>query len=248
MSGLCLSTTIPESSAAFPFVEKLENRSGLMRMLLEDTVKVNGELKGYVGLPEKERLAKFFGVKPTRKEAGQSVSKAVAQMKAGERERLAYEVEYVRLCQKYWNIFVRGIPLDCFLVQFVMSYAKKLAKEGVSPQGIEYTVLANMKEFGDWCACNCSNAGWLEKLEEKECACGEAERLFVHLADQWFSNADMLPKTKGCAPGQIVDFVLDFMDRYIDSGHTDNAHALSVFTRYMEKSFNETEKAQNPAG
>lgn len=236
--------SIQSSSMAFPFLNALENKSGFGRVVLEDFLKVNkgNHPENYTELSEKERLEKYFYVKKSRNEIKQLVLKYVAQMKAEEKERLSYEMEYVYLLQRYGRIFIKKLYLDYYFLQFVVLNAKKLAKNGVPYQGVEYAFYLDLESFRALYADNYSDAKWVTKFVEQEQSINAAERLFALLANQWFAIMDMLPGAKALAAGQVVDYILEFMETYPDCAYMDSGFATVEFTVFLERKLKTIEK------
>lgn len=239
--GCRVATVLPQNSIACPFMRNHPNRADFARTLIEDFYKANGNPGEYTKLPEKERLEKFFGVKPAHSETGQRLMRDIARMEGGtEKKRLAYEVGYILICQWARDIFTGDLPAACFFVHFVVSSAKELVKDGVPANGLEYACIRDLKKFGNQYDKNRGNAEWLAKIEKAQQSIEEAERLFVQLVCQWFSLSDAFPETKRLSAGQVADHVLEFMKMHAASGCMDDMLTMPAFTVFMKEKFQKT--------
>ena len=239
--------TLQPSSPAFPFVNALQNRSGFMRIVLEDFLKKNKNPKNYPELPEKERLEKYFNVKKPRSEVRQEVLASVAQMKSKEEiKRLCYELEYVDLLQQCGRIFIKKILQDCYFVQFVVKNAKKLAENGLPYQGVNHAFFSDLEDFRETCARNYTNESWMKQIEEREKAVSDAERLFVLLANHWYAIADILPEAGSKNLEWVAESILDYMAENPASAYMESAFAAASFTNFMKRKL-QTDENHTPA-
>lgn len=236
--------SIQPSSTAFSFFNELENKSGFGRIVLEDFIKVNKcrERKNYTELPEKERLEKYFGVKKTRNESRQLVLKAVEQMKAEEMKRLFYEMKYVDLLQRHGRIFITKLHLDYYFLQFVVLNAKKLAKNGVPYQGVEYAFYSDLEMFRNDYAHNYSDEKWVAGIKEKEQSISEAERLFALLANHWFAIRNMVSEARTVDTKKAVNYILEFMEANPDSAYMESGFATVEFAIFTKRKLNAVAK------
>lgn len=236
-----VATVLPQTSNVSMFIQGQPNKADFLRTLLEDFFKANGNPEDYTKLPEKERLERYFGVKPPRRETGQAALEAIRHMQnAAEKERLVYEVKYVLVSRWACDIFTDDLPVACFFVYFVVSSAKELVKDGVPANGLEYACIRDLKKFGNQCDKNRDNEGWLAKIEKDQQAIEEAEKLFVQLVYQWFSLSDAFPGTKKLTAGQVVDYTLGFMSEHAASGCMDDMLTMPAFTVFMKEKFQKT--------
>lgn len=242
-----ISMTLQPSSPAFHFIDTLQNRSGFMRIVLEDFLKKNENPRNYPGLPEKERMEKYFNVKRPRSEIREEILASVAQMRSGEEiKRLCYELEYVDLLQQCGEIFIKKILQDCYFVQFVVLNAKKLAKNGVPYQGVKHAFFSDLENFRESCSSNHPDADWIRRIEEQETSISEAERLFALLANHWYSIADILPGAETKSLEWVTGSVLDYMGENPDAAYMDSAFAATSFTNFVKRKLR-TEVKPTPA-
>lgn len=232
--------SLQPSSPAFPFMENLQNRSGFLKVVLEDFLKANAkkDLDGYAELSENERLEKYFGVGKPNNMLEQELLNAIGQMRAKEKQRLAYEVEYIRLFQEYEDIFEKYESMEQLFKLLSGYFAKRLAAGTGSKKNIRHAFFSDFLEFQKT-RMSCSTEELIRKYKYDFSA---AEKVFILLADQWFSVSVMMEEAKKYTPGQVVDCVLGFMQSHPECSHMDGGAVMSLFSRFIREKLNMAEK------
>ncbi len=229
--------SLQPSSPAFPFMENLQNRSGFLKVVLEDFLKANAkkDLDGYAELSENERLEKYFGVGKPNNMLEQELLNAIGQMRAKEKQRLGYEVEYIRLFQEYEDIFEKYEPMEQLFRVLSCYFAKRIVAGNGLKKNIRHAFFSDFFEFQKTRMTSSSTG---ELIAKYKCDFSAAEKVFILLADQWFSVSAMMEEAKKYTAEQVVDCVLGYMESHPECSHMDGGAVMSLFSRFIRDRFN----------
>ena len=143
------STSIGKDDPAFNFIEAQSNKSGTIRTLLNDAVKVCNDLDDYTLLPESTRLRKYFNFVPEvpPEQVTQAMLARIDRAMADEvaMQRLTVIVRHTHLWRKYADHLV---PTSC--QQYAMGFIVHSADEVMSGDDADSPEIAfavALKEF-----------------------------------------------------------------------------------------------------
>lgn len=109
-NSISYSTSLTPDDEAYSFLERQANKSGTIRTLLNDAVKVCADMDDYMDLPEAVRLRKYFNYvpQPTVEQARTSMLSVIDGVQADPSAMhcLAVVARYVHLWRKYADSLV----------------------------------------------------------------------------------------------------------------------------------------------
>lgn len=153
-NSISYTTTISMSDAVYKFMEAQSNKSGTIRMLLNDALKMCPEMLDYTHLSEATRLRRFFNYVP--KAGTEQVKRAMVNdidallSNQAAMQRMAVIARYAHLWRRYVDSLV-PLAEQCCAAGFIVHAAEDCIAQGDKGEP-EITFALHLKQFLSDCA------------------------------------------------------------------------------------------------
>ena len=222
------STSISLDDAAYEFLENQSNKSGTIRTLLNDAVKICKDTGDYMMLSESERLRKYFNYapKPTPEQIRAAMLERIDSTQADEtaRHRLAVIARYIHQWRKYADHLV-SVEHQQYAVGFIVHCADEYISGGEA-EAPDIAFAVQLKAFLK--ACEAGN------IEAYAASTKRLDRAFIKvvlvLFDAWDLVSEEPKQLIHSAPDyeNIVSKTLEYLRDYYAEQRDVSAYSLEM--------------------